>query len=187
MIFHLSFPKTERMSLFTFNLPLCFIHLIMRMTMNSLIFLVMVVVIHLLPYLTKIMNLLQLIFQSHWFMMIYLMMKLKHPILSRHFSPSWWLCLALTLLGLVSIPIMKFFNHPRLLITHLYVSKIHLTHISHFIHSNYTIPLLMHWRNLTLKALVHNVSYICFFHFLACHSEEHAYASKSHAVSPTPW
>jgi len=35
-----------------------------------------------------IMNLLQLIFRSHWFMMIYLMMKMRHPRLSRHFSPS---------------------------------------------------------------------------------------------------
>ena len=151
----------------------------------------MAVVIHSFPYLIRIMTLLQLIFQSHWFMMIYLMIKLKHPRPSKHFNPSWWLCQVLTLLGLVSLPIMKIFNHLRLLITHMYALKINLTHRSHFLHLNCTIPSLMHWRNLTLQALVHDVIYLFFFRFLACHSKECAYASKLHAMSHinmiSPW
>ena len=76
-----------------------------------------------------IMILSQLIFWSHFFMMIYLTMKSKHPRLSRHFCLSWWLCQALAMLRLVSISIKKFYNHPRLLITHLYALKINLTQI----------------------------------------------------------
>ena len=38
LIVHISFPKTQRMSSFTFYLPLRLIHLIMRMPKNSLIF-----------------------------------------------------------------------------------------------------------------------------------------------------
>ena len=116
-------------------------------------------------------------------MMIYLMMKLKHPRLSSHFSPSWWLCQVLAPLGLVSFMIRKLFNHPRLLITHLYALNIHLTHRSHFLHSNCTIPFLMDWRNLTLRTIIRDASYLCFFHFLACYSQECAYASKLHVVS----
>ena len=51
--------ETERMSLFTFHLPLYLIHLIMRMSIKSLIFLIMAVVIHLFPYLITIMTLSQ--------------------------------------------------------------------------------------------------------------------------------
>ena len=116
-------------------------------------------------------------------LLCFLMMKLKHPRLSTHFSLSCWLCQALTLLGLVSLPIMKLFNHPRLLITHMYELKIHLTHILHFLHSNCTIPLLTHWRSLTLQALVHDTSYLCFFHLLACLSQECDFASNLHVVS----
>jgi len=183
LIFHMSFLETQRMSLFDFHIPLYLIHLIMRMSMNSLIFLVVAVVIHLFPYLIKIMNLSQLIFLSLWFMMIYLMMKLKHPRLLRHFSLSWWLCQALTLFGLVSLLIMKLFNHPRLLVTHLYTLKIYLTHRSHLLHSNCTIPSLMHCRNITLQAHVYDASYLWFFRLLSCLIQECAYASKLHAVS----
>lgn len=49
-------------------------------------FFIVVVVIHLLPILITIMNLSQLIFRSHRYMMIYLMMKLRHLGMSRHFS-----------------------------------------------------------------------------------------------------
>lgn len=111
------------------------------------------------------------------------MMKLRHPRLSRNFSLRWWLSQVLALLGLVSLPIMKLFNPPRLLITHLYALKIHLTHRSHFLHSNCTIPLVMHWRSLTLQALMHDASYLCSFHLLACLSQECAFASKLHVVS----
>ncbi len=51
-------------------------------------FLILDVVIYLLPYSITSMILSQLIFRSHLFMMIYLIMKLKSPRLSRHFSPS---------------------------------------------------------------------------------------------------
>jgi len=39
LILHLSFLEIKRMSSFTFHLPLCLIHMIMRMQKNSLIFL----------------------------------------------------------------------------------------------------------------------------------------------------
>jgi len=111
------------------------------------------------------------------------MMKLRHPRLLRHISPSWWLCEALILLRSISLLIMKLFNQPRLLITHLYALNIHLTHRSHFLHSNYTIPLFMHWRSLTLQALVHDASYICFFRLLTCLSQECAFSSNLHVLS----
>ena len=50
LILHLYFLKIQRMSLFNFHLPLYLIHLIMRMPKNSLIFLIVVVLIHLLPF-----------------------------------------------------------------------------------------------------------------------------------------
>lgn len=50
LILHLSFSETQRMSFFTFQLPLYLIHLIMRMLMKSLIFLIVAVVIHLLLF-----------------------------------------------------------------------------------------------------------------------------------------
>jgi len=65
LIHHLSFPEILRMSSFSSHLPLYLIHLIMRISNNSLIFLIMVVVIHLLPFFIMIMNLSQLIFRSH--------------------------------------------------------------------------------------------------------------------------
>jgi len=118
-------------------------------------------------------------------------MKLKHPRLSRHFSASWWLCQALALVGLVSLPIMKLFNHPRLVITHLYALRIHITHRSYFLHSNGMIPSLMHWRNLTLQEVICDTSYLFFFRLLARLSQECAYASKLHIVSHntmiSPW
>jgi len=61
--------------------------------------------------------------------------------------------------------------------------KIHLTHRSHFLHLNYTIPLLMLWRSLTLQALVRNASCLCFIRLLPCHSQECAYASNLNVVS----
>lgn len=46
-----------------------------------------------------------------------------------------------------------------------------------------TFPLLMHWRSLTLQALMCNASYLCFFRFLACLSQGCAFTSKLHVVS----
>lgn len=86
-------------------------------------------------------------------------------------------------MGSPSCPIMKFFNHPRLLITRPYALKIHLTHRSHILPSNCTIPLLMLWRSLTLQALVYDASCLCFFNLLASHIQEFAFASKLHVVT----
>lgn len=111
------------------------------------------------------------------------MMKLKHPRLSRHFSPRWWLCQAISLLGLVSLLIRKSFNHPRLLITHVYALKIDITHRSCFVHLNYTIPSLICCRNLTFQEHIQDASYLCFFRLIACNSQQCSYASKLHVVS----
>jgi len=169
LIFNLPFLETQRINLFTSHLPLYVIHQTMRMSTNILNFLILVVLIYS-PH-HQIMMLIHslLIHLSHWFTNIHLPMKYKPHKISRNFSASWWLCQALVVLGLVSLLTKKLFKHSRLLMTHLYALKINLTLIFYFLHSNYMILSLMHWRNLTQQAHLHNISGLPFSCFLAYH------------------
>lgn len=161
------------------------------MLTNILNFVILVVVIISPHHLITILIHSSLIRLSHWSMKIHLSKKWKPHIPLRHFNPRWWLCQVLTFLRLVLVSIRKLFKHQRLLITHRYAMKILPSHISHILHSNCTIPLLMHWRSLTFQALVHDVIYLSFFHFPSCPSQESTYDSKLHVVSHNtminPW
>lgn len=144
LILHLSFPKTQRMSLFTFHLPLYVIHPTMRMSTNILDFMILVIVISSPHHMVMMLIHSFLIYLIHWSTKIHLSTKSKPHRPSRHLSLSWWLCQALIVLRLVSLPIWKLFKHSRLLITHLYALKINPTLMFYFLHSNYTIHLLIH-------------------------------------------
>jgi len=61
--------------------------------------------------------------------------------------------------------------------------KINQTPRFRFLHSKYTIPSLMHWRNLTQQAHLHNVSGLPFSCFLACHSQENLYTTSARSVA----
>lgn len=110
-------------------------------------------------------------------------MKSKPHRLLQHFSPILWLCEALDVLRFLLLSIRKLFKHSRILITHLYTLEINLTLRSHFLHSNCTIPLLIHCRSLTLQALVRDESYLCFLHLFACLNQKCDFSSKLHVVS----
>jgi len=127
LILHLSFPETKTMSMFSFHLPLCVIHQTMTMPNNILNFIISVVVISSPHHPIMMLIHLLLIHLSHWSMKIHLSTKSKPHRLSRNFSWSRWLCQALAILRMVSLPIRKFFKHSRLLITHMYAFKINLT------------------------------------------------------------
>lgn len=126
-MYHLSFLKKQRVNIFTSHLPFCPIHQIMRMLTNILIFMILVVVIYPLPHLIMMLIQLLSIYPRHCSTMIYLSMKSKPHTLSRHFSPSWWLCQALAILRLVSLPVRKLLKHSRLLITLFFALKINQT------------------------------------------------------------
>ena len=117
---------------------------IMRMPMNILIFMIMAGVIFALIHLITMLIHMLLIFLGHRSLTIYLMMKWKPLKLSRHFSPSWWLCQVLTVLTSVLLPIINLLKHPRLLITLLFSLKINLVYIFHILRLNHMITSLMH-------------------------------------------
>ena len=182
LIFHLLFPKMHRMNIFSSHLPLCMIHQIMRMPTNIQNFLILVFMISLPHNLIMMLIHSLLIRLNHYSTMIHLSTKSKPRRLSRHFSLSWWLCRAFTVLRLVSLLIRKFFKHSRLLITHLYALKINLTLRFYFLHSNYMIPTLMHWRNLTDQAQLHNVSGLPFSPLVVDRGQGNSYSQHLHAV-----
>jgi len=181
-IFHLLFPETQRVNILSSHLPLCMIHQTMRMSMNSLIFLIIVVVIYLLLYSITMLIQSSLIFQSHLFMMIYLSMKSKPRRLSRYLSSSLWLCQTLVVLRLVSLQIRKLLKHPRLLITHLYALKIKPTHKFFFLHLNHMITSLTHWMNHTQQTHLWGIICLSFSCFIVYFSQESAHTYHLHAV-----
>lgn len=148
-ICHLFFPEIQRVEIFFFDQPLCMIHQIMRMSMHILNFLIVVVMISSLTHSITMLIHLSLIFLSHRYLMKYMLMKWKPLKLSRHFSPSWWLCQVLVALKTVPPPIINLLNDPRLLITLLFSLKINMIYKSHILHQNITILSLMYWRSHT--------------------------------------
>lgn len=110
-IYHLYLLKTPRVNIFSSHLPLCPINQIMMMSINISNFLILVFMIYSLPHLIMLLIQSLLIYIRHWSTMIYLSTKSKPLRLSRSFSPSWWLCQDLTILGLVSLPVRKLLKH----------------------------------------------------------------------------
>lgn len=181
-ICHLSFLKTKRLNILDSHLPLNMIIQIMRMLTKIVNFFILVVMISLLLHPIAMFIHSLLICLSHRSMMIYLSKMSKPRILSRHLRLTWWLCQALAIPRLVFLLIRMLFKHKRLLITLFFSFKINLTLRFHFLHSNYMIPLLMHYRNLTKQLNLHNVSGIPFSSLLSCHNQENAYTQHSHMV-----
>lgn len=64
-------------------------------------------------------------------------------------QPELMVMLGPRCLRLVSLPIKKFLKHIGLLITIYFTLEFNQTPKFFFLHSNYTISSLMHWRNLT--------------------------------------
>lgn len=88
LIFHLSFPKMQRVNILASHQPLYMIHQIMKMQTNILNFLIVFVMIYFLLHLITMVIHSLLIFLSHPSSMIYLLMKWKPHEISRHFSSS---------------------------------------------------------------------------------------------------
>jgi len=108
--------------------------------------------------------------------------EVKTPQTVEELQPDSMVMLGPLILRLISLPVRKLLKHSRILNTFGFSLKINKTSRFHFFHSNYMVPSLMHWRNLTLQAHMHNISGIPFSCFLACQNQENAYTQHLHIV-----
>jgi len=154
----------------------------MRMQTNILNFIILVVLIYPLPHLITMLIQFLSICQDIGLRWSICQWGWNPPRLSRHFSMSWWLCQALAILRLVSLPFNKLLKHSRLLITLWFSLKMNQTPRFWFLHLSYTIPSLMSWRNPTQRAHMHNISGLPLSHLLARHSQENAHRQHLRAV-----
>jgi len=119
----------------------------------------MVFMIYSLNNLVMTLNFLLLIFLSHRYFIIHLLISWNFYKLCRQLNPSWWLCQVLAVMTPVPTMIKIVFYIPRILVIWLCILEIHL-HLNVFtLHLFCMILCLNYWRNQSWQDLLWKVSF----------------------------